>query len=342
MPAEWEPHEATWIAWPHHEPDWPGKLEAVDWVYAEIVRALVPGERVDVLCHDPAIRRRARRCLSRSGVPEDRYRLHTVPNDRCWVRDSGPTAVRDRRGDVAWVCWRFNAWARYKNWKQDAGVAGAMASISGLDAVEARRPDDGAPLVLEGGALDTDGDGTVLVTEQCLLTGEQARNPGLTAEEYEQALGAYLGARQVIWLEGGCAGDDTGGHVDDVARFTGEATVVLAHEPDPAEDNHHVSQANLARLRQATDARGRSLRVVPLPMPRPLYFDGERLPASYANFYIANGRVLVPTFNDPADRVALRTLADLFPGRQVIGIHSTDLVWGFGALHCLTQQQPRS
>lgn len=341
MPAEWEPHAATWIAWPHHEPDWPGKLEAIHWVYAEIVRELVQGERVEILCHDEAVRQRASECLARSGVPLDRTRFHMVPNDRCWVRDSGPTAVRDLGGSVVWICWRFNAWAKYDNWQMDAGVAVAVSRLSGLDAVKATRPHGSEPLVLEGGALDTDGEGTVLVTEQCLLSGEQARNPGLSRRDYEQALRRYLGARQVIWLSGGCAGDDTDGHVDDVARFVGPATVVLAHEPDPDDENHQTSEANLARLRQASDARGRPLRVVTLPMPRPLLFDGERLPASYANFYIANGRVLVPTFNDPADRVALNTLADLFPDRQVVGIHSVDLVWGFGALHCLTQQQPR-
>ncbi len=341
MPAEWEPHAATWIAWPHNEPDWPGKLEAVHWAFVEVVRALVEGERVEILCHDGATRRRAVECLRRGGVPKERFGLHTVPNDRCWVRDSGPTAVLDASGEVVWIRWRFNAWARYDNWRLDAGVAAAVARLSGLEQVEARRPGGDEQLVLEGGALDTDGDGTVMVTEECLLSGPQARNPGLSRADYERILGRYLGARRVIWLAGGCAGDDTGGHVDDVARFVGPATVALAHEPNPAdEENHRASEANLARLRQATDARGRPLRVVTLPMPRPLYFDGERLPASYANFYIANGRVLVPTFNDPADGVALGTLAELFPDRQVIGIHAVDLVWGFGALHCLTQQQP--
>ena len=341
MPAEWEAHQATWIAWPHHEPDWPGKLESIHWVYTEIVRVLSAGERVEVLCHDASVKRRVQRCLSQCGVTGDRLRLHLVPSDRSWVRDSGPTAVRHVDGALRWICWRFNAWAKYPNFGRDAAVAGAVASLSGLPPVQALRPDDEEPLVLEGGAIDTDGEGTLLTTEQCLLSQQQqVRNPGLSRQGYEQAFARYLGVRKVIWLGQGCAGDDTGGHVDDVARWVGPATVVLVHVPDPADDDHRACEDNLRRLRLATDARGRRLKVVTLPAPRPIFFDGERLPASYANFYIANEVVLVPTFNDVADRVALETLAGLFPGRQVVGIHALDLVWGFGTLHCSTQQQP--
>jgi len=340
MPAEWARHDATWIAWPHYEPDWPGKLEPIRWVYAEIVRALAGSERVEILCHDRTIEAQARDCLGRTGVPADGYRLHVVPNDRCWLRDSAPTAVSTADGSIAWVHWRFNAWARYDNYPLDARVPQAIERITGLTRIEACRPDCDDRLVLEGGAIDTDGAGTLLTTEECLLSDEQVRNVGLSRDGYEEAFARYLGISKTIWLGRGCAGDDTHGHVDDIARFVGPGTVVLACEPDPGDVNHESSADNLRRLESATDATGRPVRVVTLPMPQPVHFEGERLPASYANFYIANRVVLVPTFNDPNDRIALNTLAELFPDRQVIGIHATDLVWGTGTLHCLTQQQP--
>lgn len=342
FPAEWEPHEATWIAWPHHEPDWPGKLEAISWVYAEIVRALHQHERVEILCHTDEVQALAERCLAAHGVRAN-YRLHVVPNDRVWLRDSGPTGVIDENGAIALVNWRFTAWAKYPNFANDALIGRSIARIAGLTEVEPRRPDnDHERVVLEGGAVDTDGQGTLLVTEECLLSTTQARNPGLSRDGYEDVFRNVLGIRQTIWLGEGCVGDDTHGHVDDVARFTGPGVIVLAYEEDPADgENHRRSVDNYLRLQLAGGAHG-SLRIVTLPYPRPVTMNGERLPASYANFYIANGIVIVPTFNDRNDRVALNTLATLFPGRHVVGIHAVDLVWGFGTLHCLTQQQPKS
>ncbi len=343
MPAEWEPHEATWIAWPHHEPDWPGKLEPIHWVYAEIVRVLAEGERVEILCHDDATRERTVDCLNKVGVTASGYRLHDVPNDRSWLRDSAPTFVRDDSGERALMAWRFNAWAKYDNYQRDKDVPEAIAKVTGLPRIDATRPDTGEPFVLEGGAIDTDGQGTLLVTEECLLSEEvQVRNPGLDRAGYEAAFAHDLGITKTLWLGRGCAGDDTHGHVDDIARFVQPGVVALAYEEDPADANHEASKDNLRRLQQATDANGHPLRVVKLPMPRPVIFEGERLPASYANFYISNHAVLVPTFNDPMDRLALNTLAECFPERQVVGIHAVDLVWGMGTLHCLTQQQPRA
>ena len=337
MPAEWEPHEATWIAWPHHEPDWPGKLEPIPWVYAEIVRVLHRFERVEILCHDEQVRESAQRHLEQYGV-RDNFRLHLVPNDRVWLRDSAPTIVRRDDGSLALANWRFNAWAKYENFERDAKVGEAIARITGLPRVEPLRPDDGERVVLEGGAIDTDGAGTLLVTEECLLSTTQERNPGLSRTEYERVFQQYLGVRQTIWLGEGCEGDDTHGHVDDVARFVSPGVIVLAYEEDPADaENHRRSIDNLERLQLAG---GRALKIVRLPFPRPVTMRGERLPASYANFYIANGVVLVPTFNDPNDRVALNAIAELMPDHQVVGIHAVDLVWGFGTLHCLTQQQP--
>jgi agmatine deiminase len=338
MPAEWEPHAATWIAWPHHEPDFPGKLEAVRWCYAEIVRLLAARERVEILCHDQDVADHARDFLSRNHVT-DNYRLHIAPNDRSWVRDSGPTAVYGSEG-IEWIQWSFNAWAKYSNYQRDRDVPAVFEKATDRERSQASRPDNNEPLVLEGGAIDTDGQGTLLTTEECLLSSVQERNPGLSREDYEKAFQQYLGIQKTIWLGRGCAGDDTHGHVDDIARFVGPGKVVCVYEPDPADENHEPTRDNLERLQQAVDSGGNSLGVVTLPMPRAVWFEDARLPASYANFYIANGLVVVPTFNDPQDRVALNILAELFSDRQVVGISAVDLVWGFGTLHCLTQPQP--
>ncbi len=337
MPAEWEPHAATWIGWPRHEPDWPGKFETIPWVYAEIVRVLHAFERVEILCHDAAVCDDARQKLEAHGCNPERYRLHVVPNDRVWLRDSGPTAVHDADGRVALVHWSFNAWAKYDNFGLDAEVGAAVATLSGLPRLTPIRPDDSSRVVLEGGAIEVSGTGRMMVTEECLLSDVQTRNPGLSREGYEQVFHDVLGIRQTIWLGEGCVGDDTHGHIDDIARFADADTVLLAFEEDPADENHARSEDNLSRLVLSS---GDPLRVVKLPYPRPVVMDGVRLPASYANFYIANDCVIVPTFNDPNDRVALNTIAECFPDRTVVGIHSVDLVWGLGTLHCLSQQQP--
>jgi agmatine deiminase len=340
MPAEWAPHRATWIGWPHHEPDWPGKFEAIPWVFAEIARVLAPYEPVEVLCASAEALEGARQTLAAHDIPLERVRLHVVPTDRVWLRDSAPTGVLNEAGDVVLADWGFNAWAKYDNWQRDEQVGSAIASITGLPRVEPGRP-DGGRLVLEGGGLEVNGQGLLLVTEEWLLSDVQVRNPGMTRDDYERLFRRWLGARRTIWLGEGCIGDDTHGHVDDVARFVAPDTVVVAVEADPTDENHRRSMDNVRRLELAArDTRVGPLRVVPLPFPRPVMMQGERLPASYANFYIANGVVLVPTFNDPNDRVALSTIAELMPSRVVVGIHAVDLVWGLGTLHCLTQQEP--
>ena len=334
MPAEWERHDATWIAWPHHEPDWPGKLGAIPWVYAEIVRALHRHERVEILCHDESVRAGAATALEAHGVSPDGYRLHIVPNDRVWLRDSAPTCVWTASGAVELINWRFNGWAKYDNHQLDERIGESVEAITGLTRVKATRPDDNSWLVLEGGGIETDGEGSLLVTEEWLLSDVQVRNPGMDRHAYEAVFREYLGITTTIWLGEGCVGDDTHGHVDDIARFSAPGTVLLAYETDSSDDNHRQSVDNLERLESA------GVRVVKLPYPRPLVMEGQRLPASYANFYVANDIVLVPTFNDPSDRVALDIIAREFPDREVAGIHAVDLVWGFGTLHCLTQQQP--
>jgi len=339
MPAEWEPHRATWISWPHHEPDWPGKLGAISWVYVEIARAIAPHEPLEILCHNDAVLESARLALDAHHVRSDRIRLHVVPTDRVWLRDSAPTGTIDERGRVVLVNWAFNGWAKYPNWTQDAEVGVAIAGITGLPRVEPRRP-DGQRRVLEGGGIEVNGNGLMLVTEEWLLSDVQVRNPGMTRDDYERAFAQWLGVTRTIWLGEGCVGDDTHGHIDDVARFVSADTLVIAVEDDPADENHARSVDNLRRLELASRTASLPLRIAKLPFPRPVIMNSERLPASYANFYIANGVVLVPTFNVPNDRAALNVLADLLPSHRVVGIHAVDLVWGLGTLHCLTQQEP--
>jgi len=338
MPAEWEKHDATWIAWPHHEPDWPGKLGAIPWVYAEIVRALHTHERVEILCNDDIVRDAAHAMLTAHDVAPNGYRLHVVPTDRVWLRDSAPSFVWNDDGAVELMGWRFNAWAKYDNYHLDEKIGSRIAELTGLDLITPMRSDNGETLVLEGGGIEVSGAGKLLVTEEWLLSDVQVRNRGMTRDAYETVFAKYLGAADAIWLGRGAAGDDTHGHIDDVARFTPSGSVLLAFEENPRDANHQQSEDNLSRLEAAS--RVISFPIVKLPYPRPVMMNGQRLPASYANFYIANGAVLVPTFNDPMDRIALDIIAGEFPDREIIGIHSVDLVWGLGTIHCLTQQQP--
>jgi agmatine deiminase len=338
MPAEWEPHEATWIAWPHEKADWPGKFAAIPWVYVEIVRLLALSERVRILVDSPAVRRRVRSLLNQAGVDLKEVEFFLIPTDRVWTRDYGPIFLINPAGEVAQTDWRFNAWAKYPNWQRDDAVPAQLQQSLGFPAWQPHV--DGRRVVLEGGSIDVNGRGLMLTTEECLLDSVQARNPDLSREQLEQAFADYLGVTQVLWLNRGIAGDDTHGHVDDLARFVAENTVVTVVESNTVDPNFEPLRENRERLGSMTGPGGRSLNIIELPMPEPVYFDGQRLPASYANFYIANNRVLVPTFNDPRDRAALGILAELFPDRKVVGVHAVDLVWGLGTLHCLTQQQP--
>jgi agmatine deiminase len=341
MPAEWELHDATWIGWPHNRSDWPGKISAIPWVYGELVRAIAPGELVRILVESPAHELRARSVLARAGVDSSRVRFHRFPTNRGWTRDFGPMfVIRERPAPrKAIVGFGFNGWAKYDDWELDRQVpkrAARALKVPHLD-VES----GGRRVVLEGGSIDVNGKGSLLTTEECLLDQKiQPRNPGMTRAELERALLDHLGATNVLWLGRGIAGDDTHGHVDDLARFVGPRTAVLCREPDSKDANHAALEENRERLEGFRLEDGSRVEVAYLPMPAPLYFSGRRLPASYAYFYVSNRAVLVPTFNDPNDRRALGILSELFPGRIVAGIHAVDLVWGLGTIHCLTQQEP--
>jgi agmatine deiminase len=328
MPAEWEPHEATWIGWPHNETDWPGKIAPIHWVYGEIVRKIVPGELVRILVNSTAHEAQARKVLKSAGVSSGRVQFLRFPTNRGWTRDFGPIFVK-----------RFNAWARYPDWKKDDAIPAQAARRLKMKIFRAHLGQ--RDVVLEGGSIDVNGSGTLLTTEECLLDQKrQVRNPGFSRNQTETALRESLSVKNIIWLGKGIAGDDTHGHVDDLCRFVNRRTVVLCREKNSRDKNYRPLEENWERLRGARLEDGSRIHAIALPMPSPLFFDGVRLPASYANFYISNSAVLVPTFNDPNDRVALRILGDLFPTRYAVGIHSVDLVWGFGTIHCLTQQQP--
>jgi agmatine deiminase len=298
-----------------------------------MARVLSRNEAVEILVQDAAAERRARGVLGHAGVSLANVRFHRIPTDRIWTRDSGAIFVRNRQGRRIATHWKFNGWAKYPNHRRDDEVAGRIARR--LRVPEYRVAIGGRDVVMEGGAIDVDGAGTLMATEECLLSDVQARNPWLGREGTERVLRETLGVRRIVWLGKGIAGDDTHGHIDDLARFVAPGRVLLCEEKDPKDENHRPLRENLERLRAAR------LDVIPLPMPRPVVFDGMRVPASYANFYVANGVVLVPTFNDPQDRRALGIIADSFPGREAVGIHCRDFVWGLGTLHCATQQEPR-
>ncbi len=332
MPAEWEPHLATWLAWPHETTDWPGKFAPIPWVYGEIVRHLSRVEKVRILIADKDSEQKARKVLVKCGAQMAAVEFFQLPTDRSWTRDYCPIFVCGPKKTKTILNWRFNGWAKYANSKSDNAVTAKLAPKLKLPLITPEFK--GEQIVLEGGSIDVNGTGAILTTEECLLSPIQARNPHLTRTNIEGVFRQYLGAQQTLWLKNGIAGDDTHGHVDDLARFTDAQTIVVASEDNKDEANYEPLKENLAILRKLP------FRVEKLPMPEPVVFDGQRLPASYANFYIANGLVLMPTFNDANDRIALNKLAQLFPNRKVVGIAATDLVLGLGTLHCMTQQEP--
>ena len=355
MPAEWERHEATWLIWPHNPADWPDKVDTVRWVYGEIARKVCPGENIRILVNTRADEKLAHRYLTRAGADPSRVQFILHPTNRGWTRDTGPIFVKRTSGvmgrasrlplpggpagETAIVHFHFNAWARHDDWQKDRRVPETAARLLGKRLFDAQC--NGKDFVIEGGGIEVNGRGTLLTTEQCYLDPKvQVRNPGLGRQEIEETLQRYLGVTNVFWLAAGPVGDDTHGHIDDVCRFVNPKTLVLVKETNRNDVNCRPLAENWERIQDLRLEDGSRPEVVPLPMPAPLYFAGNRLPASYANFYIANAAVLVPTFNDPNDRIALGILGELFKDRPVIGLHAVDLVLGRGTVHCLTQQQP--
>jgi len=349
FPAEWEKHAATWLGWPHNAGDWPGKFETIPWVYGEMVRKISAGENIRLIVRHKADENFARRIFRHVGVDLRKIQFVVHPTNRGWTRDTGPVFVK-RKNETAIVHFHFNGWAKYDNWHKDTKIPETAAKLLGKKLFHARcfvpdpihNPQSAIRnFVIEGGGIELNGKGTLISTEECYLDLKiQVRNPGLGKKEIEVTLKNHLGVKNIFWLAKGPKGDDTHGHVDDICRFVNAKTLVLVREKNPRDENYRPLAENWERIKDLRLEDGSKPEVVELPMPSPLYFDGVRLPASYANFYICNAAVIVPTFNDPNDRVALGILGELFKGRPVVGIHAVDLVWGFGSLHCLTQQQP--
>ena len=333
MPAEWEPHEATWLAWPHNRESWPDKFEPIPEVWVRMISGLVKGEPVHLLVKDEALYEEAVGLLERAKVPADRVAFHRWPTYDAWARDFGPVfVVREGPDPVGIVDWVYNAWGgKYPPFDLDDAIPKKAAELLNLPCWE-------PGIVMEGGSLDVNGRGTLLTTEQCLLN--KNRNPKLTREKIEGYLKDYLGVRKILWLGEGIAGDDTDGHVDDITRFVAPDTILTAVEEDPKDANHAPLAENLRRLKEMTDAEGKPFRILTMPMPGPVEFKGQRLPASYGNFYIGNEAVLLPVYNHPNDRRAAEVLQSCFPTRRIVKIPSQDLIWGLGACHCVTQQQP--
>ncbi len=338
IPAEWENHKSTILCWPHQKEDWPNKFTPINWVYTEIVKNIVQDELVRIIVQSQKDKSKVQNYLSRAHVDLSNVTFITMETDRGWMRDSSPAFVK-HGNEVKAVQFQFNGWAKYDNWKKDKNIPKKIANAANLELMKAVYKN--RHVVLEGGAIDYNGKGDLLTTEECLLDENiQTRNPGFTKKDYENIFKEYLGINNVIWLGKGISGDDTHGHVDDLCRFVNENTVVLCRENNSKDENYNLLEENYERLQDAKLQNGNKINVVSLPMPSPLYFEGMRLPASYANFYICNNAVLVPTFNDPNDRIALNILSEYFADRKVIGIHSVDLVWGLGTLHCLSHEEP--
>ncbi|HPI36593.1 MAG TPA: agmatine deiminase family protein [Ignavibacteriaceae bacterium] len=337
LPAEWEKHRGTIVAWPHNREDWPGKFHPIPWVYVEIVRKLSIDEKVFIIVNSKQSENRIRKMLSKAGVNLKQIKIFKLTTNRGWMRDSCPAFVKNENSEVEAIKFRFNGWAKYDNWKKDAKLPAFITEKLGYKLSEAVWND--GPVVLEGGAIDSNGAGTLLTTEECLMDENvQVRNPGFTKKDYEEMFNQYLGITNVIWLGKGIAGDDTHGHVDDLCRFVNKNTVVMCREKNPKDENYFNLEENWERIKDAKLEDGSAVQAVELPMPEPLIFEKMRLPASYANFYIGNGVVLVPTFNDKNDGTALGILTELFPDKVVTGIHAVDLVWGLGTIHCLTHE----
>ena len=339
LPAEWEPHSATWLVWPQNVSDWPGKFQKIKFVYREIVSHLCESEKVRIIVSPGETRQRAENFLREQSVDLANVEFYDCPTDRSWIRDSGPFFVREDSAELSILDFGFNGWAKYPDWENDDLVPGFIAETLGLYSKSPTRL--GRKVILEGGSIDVNGECSLITTKQCLLSPDkQERNPSFEKNDYEEIFSEHFGVTNILWLNKGIEGDDTNGHVDDICRFTGPGTIALCLEDNPEDPNYFPLRENLEILQDLRLKNGERIEIIPLPMPSPLFFDDERVPATYANFYISNEKVLVPTYNDPKDREALGILSELFPARHVVGIDCVDLAWGFGAIHCITKEEP--
>ena len=336
MPAEWEEQKSTWIAWPHNKKDWPNKFDFIPEIFAEIISHISKGQKVNILIENNVLKKRAILILKNFKVNFSNIRFSLCKTDRAWLRDSFPIFVKNKNKKIL-LNWKFNSWAKYKNFKKDNSIINKVKKVLKLQSISPvfnRRK-----VVLEGGAIDVNGKGALITTEECLLSKIQQRNSGFKKHDYEKIFFNYFGIRKIIWLKRGIVGDDTHGHIDDLARFVSENTIFLAYERNKKDVNYKILRNNFRILKKLDDFK--KLKIIKIPMPEAKYIEGTRVPASYLNFYIANKVILVPTFNDKKDKLVLKMFRKHFKSRKVVPIDCSILIWGFGAIHCMTQQEPK-
>lgn len=331
MPAEWEPHQATWLTWPHDEAHWPGKFEKIPAIWARMVKELESGEEVHINIHDDKTRHVAESALEKVGSSGKNVHFHSIRNQFSWARDHGPIFVRDKNNKVVITNWKYNAWGEKWPFEVDDQIPSHIAKILNL-------PEIKIPMVLEGGSIDVNGDGVLLTTKSCLLN--KNRNPDFSKQKIEDYLSKVLGVKKILWLGDGIEGDDTDGHVDDLTRFVNKNTILTVVEKNKSDVNYKALSENLKSLQSMADHNQKSFEIIEVQMPEPVIHEDVRLPASYANFYIGNKVILLPVFEMKSDQQAVDALSKLFPDRKIAAIPSRDLVWGLGAFHCVTQQQP--
>ena len=336
MPAEWEKQKSTWIAWPHNKKDWPNKFDFIPEIFAEIISHISKGQKVNILIENNVLKKRAILILKNFKVNFSNIRFSLCKTDRAWLRDSFPIFVKNKNKKIL-LNWKFNSWAKYKNFKKDNSIINKVKKVLKLQSISPVF--NGRKVVLEGGAIDVNGKGTLITTEECLLSKIQQRNSGFKKNDYEKIFFNYFGIRKIIWLKRGIAGDDTHGHIDDLARFVSENTIFLAYERNKKDVNYKILRNNFRILKKLDDFK--KLKIIKIPMPKAKYIEGTRVPASYLNFYIANKVILVPTFNDKKDKLVLKMFRKYFKNRKVVPIDCSILIWGFGAIHCMTQQEPK-
>ena len=336
MPAEWEEQKSTWIAWPHNKKDWPNKFDFIPEIFAEIISHISKGQKVNILIENNVLKKKAILILKNFKVNFSNIKFSLCKTDRAWLRDSFPIFVKNKNKKIL-LNWKFNSWAKYKNFKKDNSIINKVKKVLKLQSISPvfnRRK-----VVLEGGAIDVNGNGTLITTEECLLSKIQQRNSGFKKHDYEKIFFNYFGIRKIIWLKRGIVGDDTHGHIDDLARFVSENTIFLAYERNKKDVNYKILRNNFRILKKLDDFK--KLKIIKIPMPEAKYIEGTRVPASYLNFYIANKVILVPTFNDKKDKLVLKMFRKYFKNRKVVPIDCSILIWGFGAIHCMTQQEPK-
>ena len=343
MPAEWEPQKSVWISWPHNKNDWPGMFEKIPNVVGKIIKYLANHQRIDLLVNTNKIMYEARKKLKRTGCKLSNIKFHKIKTDRLWLRDSGPIfLINKKTRKKIMLNFKFTAWSKYKNFRNDNKINYQISKYLNIKSILPKKINSKKfeKVVMEGGAFDTNGSGSILLTKECLLSSKQERNKGFKKSDYESLFSKYLNTKNFIWLNKGIVGDDTHGHIDDIARFVSKTTIMIADENNKSDKNYKSLKENIKIVRKSYDENGKKFKIIKIPMPSPIFIQKTRVPASYLNFFISNKTVLVPIFNVKEDKKVLKIFRKFFTKRKVIAVDCSDLIWGFGAIHCMTQQEP--